>query len=76
MDVMPSCLIVKHIIESYFVLQVEFEWLGDRCKPASALPPTAMYHQDELTCASQHSVASLALTVILALPSAVVRWPH
>jgi hypothetical protein len=56
------------------VLQVELERLGDRCKPSSALPPTAVYHKDELICASQHSVASLTLTVILALASAVVRW--
>ncbi|XP_021940334.1 leishmanolysin-like peptidase [Zootermopsis nevadensis] len=55
--------------------QVELLQLGDRCKPASVLPPLAVYHKDELTCSSERRVASLALTVILALAAAVIRWP-
>ena len=57
------------------LLQVEFEQRGEQCKPPSLPPSTSLYHRDELTCGSQHSLASLALTVILALAAAVVRWP-
>jgi hypothetical protein len=59
----------------YMLMQVEFELRGEECKAQSLPPSTAVYHRDELTCASQHSLSSLALTVILALAAAVVRWP-